>query len=51
MALITTSVYAVPAKGTFTAESSCQAYISKNKMTNPDNTYVMAEQTYSIQEK
>ncbi|QEO57137.1 ribonuclease T2 family protein [Francisella marina] len=51
LALITTSVYAVPAKGTFTAESSCQAYISKNKMTNPDNTYVIAGQIYSIQEK
>ncbi|WP_432772763.1 hypothetical protein [Francisella salimarina] len=51
MALVTISVYAVPANGTFTAESACQAYISKNKMTNPDNTYVIAGQTYSIQEK
>lgn len=49
--LITTSIYAEPASGTFTARSPCQAYISKNKQTNPDNTHVIVGRTYTIREK
>ncbi len=35
-------------KGTFTAEQACAAYVSKNKLTNPDNTHLVANTKYTI---
>ncbi|MCB2183330.1 MAG: hypothetical protein KQH63_14950 [Desulfobulbaceae bacterium] len=37
-----------PASGTITASQSCEAYVSKNKRTNPDNTKLEKGQGYQI---
>lgn len=37
-----------PASGTITAKQACEAYVSKNKLTNPDNTTLVVNQKYSI---
>lgn len=39
---------AAPATGSITASQACEAYVSKNKRTNPDNTKLVIDQTYSI---
>lgn len=34
--------------GVFSAQQSCPAYVSKNKLTNPDNTQILADKKYDI---
>ncbi|AEJ01442.1 ribonuclease T2 [Nitrosomonas sp. Is79A3] len=34
--------------GIFSAQQSCPAYVSKNKLTNPDNTQILADKKYDI---
>ena len=51
LVLISGIIYAVPVTGTFTAETTCQAYISKNNKTNPDNSYLKVGESYPIKEK
>lgn len=34
--------------GVFSAQQSCPAYVSKNKLTNPDNTQIQADKKYDI---
>lgn len=38
----------VPANGTLLATQSCEAYISKNKRTNPDHTKLRINQDYAV---
>jgi ribonuclease T2 len=38
--------WAVPVSGTFSAERSCPAYVSKNKQTNPDGARIAPGQSY-----
>jgi ribonuclease T2 len=40
------TVWAAPVSGTFTAERSCPAYVSKNKQTNPDSAQIAPGQSY-----
>jgi ribonuclease T2 len=42
------SVWAEKASGKFTAKQTCPAYVSKNKLTNPDNTYILPGYEYDI---
>jgi len=42
------SVSADKAIGVFSASQSCPAYVSKNKLTNPDNTQILADKKYDI---
>jgi len=37
-----------PVSGTITATQTCEAYVSKNKRTNPDHTKLVVDKTYSI---
>ena len=37
-----------PASGTITATQACEAYVSKNKRTNPDDTKLVIDQKYSV---
>ncbi len=39
---------AAPASGTFSAERSCPAYVSKNKQTNPDSAQIAPGQSYPV---
>ncbi|MBU1054297.1 MAG: ribonuclease T [Proteobacteria bacterium] len=39
---------ASPATGTITATQACQAYVSKNKLTNPDNTKLVINKNYPV---
>ncbi|GAB6043400.1 ribonuclease T2 family protein [Endothiovibrio diazotrophicus] len=39
-----------PADGTFTATRVCEAYVSKNRMTNPDHTMVLVGHAYPVLE-
>lgn len=39
-----------PVSGTITAIQTCEAYVSKNKLTNPDDTKLVIDQKYSIYE-
>lgn len=41
-------LWADKATGTFSAQQSCPAYVSKNKSTNPDNQKILAGNTYDI---
>lgn len=34
--------------GVFSAQQTCPAYVSKNKLTNPDNTQILANKKYDI---
>ena len=34
--------------GVFSAQQTCPAYVSKNKLTNPDNTQILADKKYDI---
>jgi ribonuclease T2 len=36
------------ASGTFTAEQACEAYVSKNKRTNPDDSVLIVGHVYSV---
>jgi ribonuclease T2 len=36
------------ASGTFTAEQTCEAFVSKNKRTNPDNTTITLGERYPV---
>ncbi|MCI0508188.1 MAG: ribonuclease T [Gammaproteobacteria bacterium] len=38
----------MPATGSITATQSCEAYVSKNKLTNPDHTKLVVNKKYSI---
>ncbi|MBP6354164.1 MAG: ribonuclease T [Nitrosomonas sp.] len=40
------SLWAAKTIGTFSAQQSCSAYVSKNKQTNPDNAQVLAGKSY-----
>ncbi len=42
------SLWAEPASGSFRADKSCPAYVSKNKKTNPDNSAVSSGHEYSV---
>ncbi len=54
--LIITLVVSLPslastsATGTIQATQTCEAYVSKNKRTNPDNTKLVVDQTYLVSE-
>ncbi len=37
-----------PASGTITATQACEAFVSKNKRTNPDNTKLVINETYAV---
>jgi len=37
-----------PASGSFTADQACEAFVSKNKRTNPDNTVLRIGESYKI---
>jgi len=37
-----------PATGTISATQTCEAYVSKNKRTNPDHTKLVVDKTYSV---
>ncbi len=41
-------LWADKATGTFSAQQSCPAYVSKNKSTNPDNQKILAGSQYDI---
>ena len=45
---IHTVLASTPASGTFTATQICEAYVSKNKRTNPDQSKLVVNQTYPI---
>lgn len=40
----------VPLQGTFQAQASCPAYLSKNHKTNPDDTHLTPNQVYDLVE-
>lgn len=40
---------ALAAQPTFTAQTACQAYVSKNKLTNPDQATLVVGTTYPVQ--
>jgi len=42
--------FAAPASGTFVASQSCEAYVSKNKRSNPDNYRLSVNSRYDILE-
>ncbi len=47
--VVSTGVLAsAPADGTLTATRSCEAYISKNKRTNPDHAKIVVGQSYAV---
>lgn len=37
-----------PVTGSLTAQQACDAYVSKNKRTNPDHTKLVVDQTYPV---
>ncbi len=41
-------VWGTPASGRITAKQTCEAYVSKNKLTNPDNTKLVVDQNYPV---
>jgi ribonuclease T2 len=48
---IASNVWAAsPATGTITATQACEAYVSKNKLTNPDNTKLVVNKSYPVNE-
>jgi len=42
------AIASTPATGTVTATQACQAYVSKNKLTNPDDTRLAVNQIYQL---
>jgi len=43
-------LWAVKAEGVFSAQQACPAYVSKNNLTNPDNTQIQAGSDYTLLE-
>jgi ribonuclease T2 len=50
LSFLTGSFASVNVMGSFEASSSCPAYLSKNKKTNPDDLYVQPKATYKLLE-
>jgi len=44
------NIWAIPASGSFTATQSCDAYVSKNKRTNPGDVLLVVNKKYDILE-
>lgn len=46
--VVHTAQASTPVTGTITATQSCEAYVSKNKRTNPDDTKLVVNQSYPV---
>lgn len=50
LSIYTVLTHATTVEGSFQATKTCQAYLSKNNKTNPDNRQVQPQQTYRLLE-